>query len=200
MSTMASEITSLTIVYSSVNSGVNQRKHQSSASLVFVWPVNFPHKGPVTRKMFPFDDVIMLRQYFHPTKLLSLYSCVWLIWQYVHCLSKYRILSMHIMMTSSNGNIFRVTGPLCGEFTGYWWIPRTKASDAEFWCYLWSAPVMILSIAFRKWSRQLSVCRRFVCGICMESITWMMALKKLRYINNYDNHGLHMDTFFADLK
>ena len=34
------------------------------------------------------------------------------------------------MMTSSNGNIFRVTGPLCGEFTGDRWIPRTKASDA----------------------------------------------------------------------
>ena len=36
------------------------------------------------------------------------------------------------MMTSSNGNIFRVTGPLCGEFTGHRWIPCTKASDAEF--------------------------------------------------------------------
>ena len=41
-----------------------------------------------------------------------------------------------VMMTSSNGNIFRVTGHLCGEFTG----PRTKASDAEVWCFLWSAP------------------------------------------------------------
>ena len=38
-----------------------------------------------------------------------------------------------IMMTSSNGNIFRVTGPLCGEFTGHRWIPLTKASDAELW-------------------------------------------------------------------
>ena len=44
------------------------------------------------------------------------------------------------MMTSSNGNIFRVTGPLCGEFTGPRWIPLTKASDAELWCFLWSAP------------------------------------------------------------
>ena len=44
------------------------------------------------------------------------------------------------MMTSSNGNIFHVTGPLCGEFTGHRWIPRTKASDAELWCFLWSAP------------------------------------------------------------
>ena len=37
----------------------------------------------------------------------------------------------HSMMTSSNGNIFRVTGPLCGEFAGLRWIPRTKASEAE---------------------------------------------------------------------
>ena len=43
------------------------------------------------------------------------------------------------MMTSSNGNIFRVTGHLCGEFTGPRWISRTKASDAELWCFLWSA-------------------------------------------------------------
>ena len=83
MGAMASQITSLTIVipppnevgggytgftlsvlYSSVYSGTDQRKHQSSASLAFVRgihrrPVNSPHKGPVTRKMFPFDDIIM---------------------------------------------------------------------------------------------------------------------------------------------
>ena len=64
MSLMASQITSLTIVYSTVYSDADQRKHQSSTSLAFVqgmnqWPVNSPHKGPVTRKMFPFDDVIM---------------------------------------------------------------------------------------------------------------------------------------------
>ena len=39
------------------------------------------------------------------------------------------------IMTSSNGNIFRITGPLCGEFIGQQWIPRTKASDAELWCF-----------------------------------------------------------------
>ena len=64
MGAMASQITNLTIVYSTVSSGADQRKHQSSASLAFVrgihqWPVNSPHKGPVTRKMFSFDDVIM---------------------------------------------------------------------------------------------------------------------------------------------
>ena len=46
------------------------------------------------------------------------------------------------MMTSSNGNIFRVTGPLCGEFTCHGWIPLTKPSDAELWCFLWSVPWM----------------------------------------------------------
>ena len=43
------------------------------------------------------------------------------------------------IMTSSNGNIFRVTGHLCGEFTGHRWIPFTKASDAALWYFLWSA-------------------------------------------------------------
>ena len=45
------------------------------------------------------------------------------------------------MRTSSNVNIFRATGPLCGEFPGQRWIPLTKASDAaELWCFLLSAP------------------------------------------------------------
>ena len=62
--TIASQITSLTIVYSTVYSDADQRKYQSSASLAFVrgihrWPVNSPHKWPVTRKTFPFGDVIM---------------------------------------------------------------------------------------------------------------------------------------------
>ena len=74
MCTIASQITSLTAIYSTVYSGADQSKHQSSASLAFVWgihrgPVNSPHKWPVTRKMFPFDDVIMQ----------------------IHCLSTYRL-------------------------------------------------------------------------------------------------------------
>ena len=64
MSAMTSQITSLTIVYSAVCSGPDKRKYQRSASLAFLmgihwWPVNFPHKGPVTRKGFPFHDVII---------------------------------------------------------------------------------------------------------------------------------------------
>ena len=64
MGAMASQITSLTIVYSIVYSVADKRKYQTSALLAFVWgihrsPVNSPHKGPVTGKMFPFHDVIM---------------------------------------------------------------------------------------------------------------------------------------------
>ena len=67
MGVMASKIGRLTIVYSTVYSGADQRKHQSSASLAFVWgihraPVNSPHKWPVTQKMFPFDDVIVITE------------------------------------------------------------------------------------------------------------------------------------------
>ena len=64
MGTMASQITSLTIVYSIVYSGADQRKHQSSVLLAFVrgihrWPVNSLHKWPVMWKMFSFDDIVM---------------------------------------------------------------------------------------------------------------------------------------------
>ena len=83
MRAMASQITSLTIVYSIVYPGADQSKHQSSASLAFVWgihrrPVNSPHKWPVTRKMFPFDDVIMC---------FALFSCDYIVsckWGYVN--------------------------------------------------------------------------------------------------------------------
>ena len=64
MGAIASQITNLAKVYSTVYSDADQRKHQSSASLAFVQvihrgPVNSPHKWPVARKIFPFDDVIM---------------------------------------------------------------------------------------------------------------------------------------------
>ena len=68
MGAIASQTTSLTIVYSTVYSDADQRKHQNSASLAFVWwihrgPVNSPCKWPVTRKMSPFDDVILQMPY-----------------------------------------------------------------------------------------------------------------------------------------
>ena len=79
MDAIASQITSLTIVYSTIYSVADQSKHQSSESLAFVWgihrgPVNSPHKWPVTRKMFPFDDVIMRAfstSWCHPSDYLT---------------------------------------------------------------------------------------------------------------------------------
>ena len=84
---IASQITSLTIVYSNVNSDADQRKHPSSASLAFVrgihrGSVNSPHKWPVTRKMFPFDDVIMYILILIPT------VCMW-------CINPYSLGLLH---------------------------------------------------------------------------------------------------------
>ena len=65
MGEMASQINGVSSVYSTVCSGADRRKHQSSSLLAFVrgiyrWAMNSLHKGPVTRQMFPFDDVIMI--------------------------------------------------------------------------------------------------------------------------------------------
>ena len=56
-----------------------------------------------------------------------------------------------IMMTSSNGNIFRVTGHFCGEFNDPRWIPRTKASDAELCCFF-------ICVWINGWVNNLEAC------------------------------------------
>ena len=106
MGAIASQITSLTIVYSTVYSDADQRKHQSSASLAFVRGihrglVNSPCKGPVTRKMFPFDDVIMVtipldsRPYTHyPNENNMTYICVWSVLYWWHPIT--RIIYDHL--------------------------------------------------------------------------------------------------------
>ena len=81
MTTMASQSTSFTVVYSIVYSDADQRKHESSASLCFVrgihrWSVNSQHKGPVTRKMFPFDGVIMMLYMSQPAAVIVVYADV----------------------------------------------------------------------------------------------------------------------------
>ena len=60
------------------------------------------------------------------------------------------VVLFHCMMTSSNGYILIVTLPLCGKPTGHRWIPRTKARDAELWCFLWSAPWIDASVNNRE--------------------------------------------------
>ena len=81
MSAMASQITGVSIVYQIVCSGEDQRKHQSTASLAFVrriyrWPMNSPHKGIVRRKMFPFDDVIMMKKSVDKTVNVFTHCCL----------------------------------------------------------------------------------------------------------------------------
>ena len=103
MGAMASLITSLTSVYSTVHCGADQRKHQSSVSLAFVRglhrrPVNSPYKWLVTQKMFPFDDVIATSE---NTPLLQDFS-QWRVrfkWKlYCHCMKnlrqRYRIIAL----------------------------------------------------------------------------------------------------------
>ena len=122
MGSIASQITSFMIVYSAVDSGADQRKQQNSAALAFVWglhwwPVNSPHKWPVTRKMFPFDDAIMIIESSFNYYVVKLN-------QDLRSLTE--STSTIIMMTSSNGSFFRVIGPLWEEFINHRWIPLTK--------------------------------------------------------------------------
>ena len=83
-----------------------------------------------------FVGIIVLKLRWEQPKIPSSLNCDRNIFSAI-CSWKDEIWSS--MMTSSNGNIFRVTDHLCGEFTGPRWIPSTKASDAEFWYILWSA-------------------------------------------------------------
>ena len=83
MSALASQITSLTIIYSTTYPGADERKYHSSASLAFVrriyrWPVNY--KGPVTRKMFPSDDVIIWTQQHNMSRNVSYCITQWTVW------------------------------------------------------------------------------------------------------------------------
>ena len=138
-----------------LNSGTDQRTHQSPASLAFVreihrWPVNSPHKGPVTRKMFPFDNVIMIEENLKDADKIDGYLTTTAETKREPCEPKpctgfmgYTVLARFLCKTwwrHQMQTFIRVTGPLCGEFTGHRWIPHTKASDAELWCFLWSTP------------------------------------------------------------
>ena len=180
MTTMASQITSLTVVYSTVYSDADQRKRQISTSLASVWGIHrdrwIPRtKGQLRGKCFHLmtSSWQYTLQYTHNHDWLISKIFVWIYvsWSmhffmlclvYVISFQWFAVTYLYIyiyilqisiylkglfhwhwanicMMTSSNGNLFRVTGHLCGEFTGPRWISRTKASDAELWCFLWSA-------------------------------------------------------------
>ena len=81
-----------------------------------------------------------------------------------------------IMMTSSNGNIFHVTGSLCGEFTGHRWIPLTTVSDAKLWCFLWSAPAQTVWVNHRTpviWN---------AISLILTSMWWSLIILQSRFL------------------
>ena len=99
----------------------------------------FPHKWPVTRKMFPSDDVIMSRRSTVETvqpRTLAARMCEDGLWVLADDWGG--IYWVYHIVTSSNENVFRVTGLLWGESIGHRWI-LTKASDAELLCFLWAS-------------------------------------------------------------
>ena len=147
MGAIASQITSITIVYSAVYSDADHRKHQSSASLAFVrrihrWPVNSPNQWPVTQKMFPFDDVIMKLAMFRRPKYITLWGSDIVLQLYIistmvdiFCFScrkfshgwlqeKFVSLTWKIKI---NGRIRTVKGML-----SYWSILRTVSQNSFF--------------------------------------------------------------------
>ena len=123
------------------------------------------YKGTRAKLILVLYDIKEMMKHFHEWQTIYTYVHTSLIWFYLDMsqllllwyswsTSKYIVVLFNLlhvwvasvmrptaspMMTSSNGNIFRVTGPLWGEFTGHRWIPLTKASDVELWCFLWSA-------------------------------------------------------------
>ena len=78
--------------------------------------------------------------------LFILYEIQAVIWHWLMWWSRPLYLvdgwSRCLMMTSSNGNIPRITGPLWGESIGHRWIPLTKASDSELWCWKWNRHII----------------------------------------------------------
>ena len=141
MSATASQITCVSIVCSIVCIGVDQRRHQSSTLLVFgrgihLWPVDSPHKGPVTRKMFPFDDVIMYIVPIHVSVFMWESKSVIILqmmFQHLTVLTaKSGMFYAHFVWTVVNwiyGNSFRITGQWCKghppERGGFFYISKT---------------------------------------------------------------------------
>ena len=147
MTTMAYQITSLTVVYSTVYPDADQRKHQSSASLAFVWGIHrtgeFPAQRPVTRKMFPFDDVIMYNadtgetSGFGQNTLNSPSLFVWVVCWRKTC---YNGTRLWIRMTAKYRELTALF-PVCsgGEVCVCRWYGHLDGTVASYWRYQDSA-------------------------------------------------------------
>ena len=128
MGAIASQITSLTVVYSIVYSDADQSKHQSSASLAFVrgihrGPVNSPHKWPITRKMFPFHGVIMRWLWGDLLDMDNLFSRCW----------PDKTMKAHrigLVQVNSSGTCDRK------YFSGYWFVAMVGSEGLKPQCRL----------------------------------------------------------------
>ena len=87
------------------------------------------------------------------------------------------------MMTSSNGNIFRVTGPLCGKFTCHRWILITKASGAELWCFFICA--LNKQLSKQSWSWKFETPLRLLWCLCND--TQLFFGNKYSYVSNVEH-------------
>ena len=131
---MANQTTSLTIVYPAVYSGAYQIKHQSSASLAFVRgihrsSVNSSHKWPATRKMFPFDDVILhgcLHVIMHIVAKCDIRSnTIWIVFKDRSLWWRHQMETFSTLLPICAGN-----SPIHGEFLAQ--RPVTRSFDVYF--------------------------------------------------------------------
>ena len=110
--------------------------YEAVCCLLWFIQVKYLMQASIVRSLgryFPHVKIWNITRFWFSTSSIHLYSIV------RGPMSERDMLHLNIM-TSSNGNIFLVTGPLCGEFTGHRWIPLAKASDVELWGFLWSVP------------------------------------------------------------
>ena len=156
MSLMASQITSLTIVYSTVYSDADQRKHQSSASLAFVrgihrGPVNSPHRWPVTRKMFPFDGVM---SWYFNTVIISPAACLTPPSQWLKPMIQY-------IQSINETFIFRIPYVFSSEI---WYIVRRVLNPGNS---------IFLNFNFLRKTIRLFDMIGVLCGCAMRSDCWL---------------------------
>ena len=96
--------------------------------LMWVWPWWVLYNGS---PQWPLHIILNMIDCLHRSKISS--------WIRIHnALFLWYLIPTHDDVI--NWKYFRVTDHLCGEFSGHRWIPLTKASDAELWCFLWSTP------------------------------------------------------------
>ena len=182
MREMACQITSLAIVCAAVYLGADQRKYQSCVSLAFVrgihrWPVNSPHKWPVARKTFPFDDVIMFQVVSSPFTRKPKYvkpkycRCVRLVTGWLGipftCTGKqnFAVSLKQVSLAAQNCEL-DVWASIILCFTHILPVPHTCASQSDqYWFRQWL-------VAYSAPNDYLNQCRVDVNWTFRNKITW----------------------------